>query len=135
MQNFLKIAPRVSELADPEIWHFPLTLLVVLTTLSHYRVRCDLYLKNCRFKYTCNYDNSIGRRKQQKPEYHHVSHVNFLSYHYNDYLTIHRFLCSTVLLFSVFFQFQFSKSFFSSVIFLVPHSYLLLFSPIIFAFW
>jgi len=42
VQNFLKIAPRVSELADPEIWHFPLTLLVVLTTLSHYRVRCDL---------------------------------------------------------------------------------------------
>jgi len=38
---FLKIDPRVSELADPEIWHFPLTLLVVLTTLSHYRVRCD----------------------------------------------------------------------------------------------
>ena len=41
MQNFLKIDPRVSELEDPEIWHFPLTLLVVLTTLSHYRVRCD----------------------------------------------------------------------------------------------
>jgi len=38
----LKIDPRVSELADPEIWHFPLTLLVVLTTLSHYRVRCDM---------------------------------------------------------------------------------------------
>jgi len=38
----LKIDPRVSELADPEIWHFPLTLLVVLTTLSHYRVRCDI---------------------------------------------------------------------------------------------
>jgi len=38
---FLKIDPRVSELADPEIWHFPLTLLVVLTTLSHCRVRCD----------------------------------------------------------------------------------------------
>jgi len=37
----LKIDPRVLELADPEIWHFPLTLLVVLTTLSHYRVRCD----------------------------------------------------------------------------------------------
>ena len=37
----MKIDPRVSELADPEIWHFPLTLLVVLTTLSHYRVRCD----------------------------------------------------------------------------------------------
>ena len=40
MQIFLKIDPRVSELADPEIWHFPLTLLVVLTTLSHDRVRC-----------------------------------------------------------------------------------------------
>ena len=37
----MKIDLRVSELADPEIWHFPLTLLVVLTTLSHYRVRCD----------------------------------------------------------------------------------------------
>ena len=37
----MKIDPRVSELADPEIWHFPLTLLVVLTTLSRYRVRCD----------------------------------------------------------------------------------------------
>ena len=35
---FLKNDPRVSVLADPEIWHFPLTLLVVLTTLSHYRV-------------------------------------------------------------------------------------------------
>jgi len=29
-------------LADPKIWHLPLTLLVVLTTLSHYRVRCDM---------------------------------------------------------------------------------------------
>jgi len=38
---FLKIDPRVSELADPEIWHFRLTLLVVLTTLSLYHVRCD----------------------------------------------------------------------------------------------
>jgi len=36
--NFLKINPRVSVLTDPEIWHFPLILLVVLTTLSHYRV-------------------------------------------------------------------------------------------------
>ena len=43
MQIFLKIDPRVSELADPEIWHSPLTLLVVLTTLSHYRVRCDTH--------------------------------------------------------------------------------------------
>ena len=42
VQIFLKIDPRVSELADPEIWHSPLTLLVVLTTLSHYRVRCDI---------------------------------------------------------------------------------------------
>ena len=25
-----------------------------------------LYLKNCRFKYACKDDNSIGRRKQQK---------------------------------------------------------------------
>ena len=37
---FLKIDPRVSVLADPEIWHFPLTLLVVLTTLSHY-IPCE----------------------------------------------------------------------------------------------
>jgi len=44
VQNFLKIDPRVSELADREIWHFPLTLLVVLTTLSHYRVRCDVFI-------------------------------------------------------------------------------------------
>jgi len=36
--QFSKNRPRVSQLADPEIWHFPLTLLVVLTTLSHYRV-------------------------------------------------------------------------------------------------
>ena len=27
--------------SEIEIWHFPLTLLIVLTTLSHYRVRCD----------------------------------------------------------------------------------------------
>jgi len=39
---FFENRPKVSELAYPEIWHFPLTLLVVLTTLSHYRVRCDL---------------------------------------------------------------------------------------------
>ena len=39
---FFKIDPGVSVLADPEIWHFPLTLLVVLTTLSHYRVRCNM---------------------------------------------------------------------------------------------
>ena len=37
----MKIYLRDSELADREIWHFPLTLLVVLATLSHYRVRCD----------------------------------------------------------------------------------------------
>ena len=41
--KFFENRPRVFELADPEIWHFPLTLLVVLTTLSHYRVRCDRY--------------------------------------------------------------------------------------------
>jgi len=35
---FLKINPRISVLADIEIWHFPLTLLVVLKTLSQYRV-------------------------------------------------------------------------------------------------
>jgi len=29
-----KIDPRVSELADPEIWHLPLTSLVVLATLT-----------------------------------------------------------------------------------------------------
>jgi len=34
VRNFLKIDPRVLVLADPEIWHFPLTLLVVLTTLT-----------------------------------------------------------------------------------------------------
>jgi len=38
---FLKIDPRVLELADAEIWHFRLTLLVVLTTLSLYHVRWD----------------------------------------------------------------------------------------------
>ena len=43
---FLKFDPRVSELADPEIWHFPLTLLVVLTTLSHYCARCDLHFQH-----------------------------------------------------------------------------------------
>jgi len=37
VQNFCEIR-LVSVLADPEIWHFPLTLLVVLTMLSHYRV-------------------------------------------------------------------------------------------------
>jgi len=30
-------------------------------------------LKNCRFKNTCNDDNSIGRRKQQKLAYHIVT--------------------------------------------------------------
>jgi len=30
-------------------------------------------LKNCRFKYTCNDDNSIGRRKHQKLAYHVVT--------------------------------------------------------------
>ena len=39
-------------------------------------------LKNCRFKYTCNDDNSIGCRKQQKLAYM-LSHINFLSHHYN----------------------------------------------------
>jgi len=35
---FLKIDPRVLVMADPELWDLALTLLVVLTTLSHYRV-------------------------------------------------------------------------------------------------
>jgi len=45
--------------------------------------------KNYRFKHTCNDDNEIGHRKQQKLDYHiiilyyHLSHVNFLSHHYN----------------------------------------------------
>jgi len=34
-------------------------------------------LKNCRFKYTCNDDNGIGRRKQQKLAYHREK----LAYH------------------------------------------------------
>ena len=28
--------------------------------------------KNCHFKHTCNDDNSIGRRKLQKPAYHRI---------------------------------------------------------------
>jgi len=43
----MKIDPRVSVLADPEILHFPLTLLVVLTTLSHY-VPCEVRYANDR---------------------------------------------------------------------------------------
>jgi len=37
MEIFLKIDPRVSVLADLEIWHFPLTLLVVLSPYNYGR--------------------------------------------------------------------------------------------------
>jgi len=60
----LKIAPRVSELADPEIWHFPLTLLVVLTTLSHYRVRCDIRRSplSATIHYECHRTTCVGNQ-------------------------------------------------------------------------
>jgi len=45
-------------------------------------------LKNCRFKYTCNDDNSIRCRKQQKLAYHIVT-LNFLSHHYNVMMCWH----------------------------------------------
>ena len=32
-----------------------------------------IYIKKCRFKYTCNDDNSIGRKKQQKLAYHVIT--------------------------------------------------------------
>ena len=57
-----------NELCRPERgrFHVPSRLLSVL--LGYDRISLYLYLKNCRFKYTCNNDNcnSIGRRKQQK---------------------------------------------------------------------
>ena len=36
-----------------------------------------IFFKNCRFKYTCNDDNSIGRRKQQKLAYHVIVTCKF----------------------------------------------------------
>ena len=45
---FLKIDPRVSVLAQPELWHFQLTLLVVLTTLS---LPCERVMTSRKLQY------------------------------------------------------------------------------------
>jgi len=39
----------------------------------NYNLLYIIYIKNCRFKYTCNDDNSIGCRKQQKLAFHVVT--------------------------------------------------------------
>ena len=62
-------------------------------------------LKNCRFKYTCNDDNSIGRRKQQKLAYHIVAcKFPITSLQCHDVLIFHSIsayfeLCNTVIVF------------------------------------
>jgi len=68
------------------------------TSLTSFRKwLCELitavYTENCRFKYTCNDDNSITHRKQQKLAYHVVTcKFPIISLQCQDMLTIQFFL-------------------------------------------
>jgi len=51
---FFRKSTQELVLADPKIWHFPLTLPVLLTTLSHYRVRCNNVFDIIFLVFYCN---------------------------------------------------------------------------------
>jgi len=61
---------HVSAMVHPIHFMFGSRVNMIQTTIIKQQI---FILKNCRFKYTCNDDNSIGRRKQQKLAYHVVT--------------------------------------------------------------